>query len=131
MAPLPGAMLTDAQRIAWLRLVRSDNVGPATFRQLLNRFASAEAALEALPGLLKRTGKPLRITSQAAAEDEIAGLSRYGARLVATGEPDYPDLLKFIPAAPPLVTMAGGANLDWQRTVGLSARAMPLPPASR
>ncbi|MFN4211337.1 MAG: DNA-processing protein DprA [Devosia sp.] len=112
-------MLTDAQRIAWLRLVRSDNVGPATFRQLLNRFASAEAALEALPGLLKRTGKPLRITSQAAAEDEIAGLSRYGARLVASGEPDYPDLLKFIPAAPPLVTMAGGANLDWQRTVGI------------
>lgn len=119
MAPLPGALLTDAQRIAWLRLVRSDNVGPATFRQLLNRFASAEAALEALPGLLKRTGKPLRITSQAAAEDEIAGLSRYGARLVASGEPDYPDLLKFIPAAPPLVTMAGGANLDWQRTVGI------------
>jgi DNA processing protein len=112
-------MLTDAQRIAWLRLVRSDNVGPATFRQLLNRFASAEAALEALPGLLKRTGKPLRITSQAAAEDEIAGLSRHGARLVASGEPDYPDLLKFIPAAPPLVTMAGGANLDWQRTVGI------------
>ncbi|MBU1335150.1 MAG: DNA-processing protein DprA [Alphaproteobacteria bacterium] len=112
-------MLTDAQRIAWLRLVRSDNVGPATFRQLLNRFPSAEAALEALPGLLKRTGKPLRITSQAAAEDEIAGLSRYGARLVASGEPDYPYLLKFIPAAPPLVTMAGGANLDWQRTVGI------------
>jgi predicted Rossmann fold nucleotide-binding protein DprA/Smf involved in DNA uptake len=64
-------MLTDAQRIAWLRLVRSDNVGPATFRQLLNRFASAEAALEALPGLLKRTGKPLRITSQAAAKTRL------------------------------------------------------------
>ncbi|WP_332699311.1 DNA-processing protein DprA [Devosia sp.] len=119
MAPLPGAALTDAQRIAWLRLVRSDNVGPATFRQLLNRFASAEAALEALPGLLKRTGKPLRITSQAAAEDEIAGLSRYGARLVAGGEPDYPELLNYIPAAPPLITMAGGANLDWQRAVGI------------
>ena len=119
MAPLPGAALTDAQRIAWLRLVRSDNVGPATFRQLLNRFASAEAALEALPGLLKRTGKPLRITSQAAAEDEIAGLARYGARLVASGEPDYPNLLNYIAAAPPMVTLAGGANLDWQRTVGI------------
>ncbi|WP_332691344.1 DNA-processing protein DprA, partial [Devosia sp.] len=119
MAPLPGAALTDAQRIAWLRLVRSDNVGPATFRQLLNRFASAEAALEALPSLLKRTGKPLRVTSQAAAEDEIAGLSRYGARLVAGGEADYPELLNYIPAAPPLITMAGGANLDWQRAVGI------------
>jgi DNA processing protein len=119
LAPRPGAALTDAQRIAWLRLVRSDNVGPATFRQLLNRFGSAEAALEALPGLMQRTGKPLRITSQAQAEDEIAGLSRYGAKLVASGEPDYPDLLNYIPAAPPMVTLATGPNLDWRRTVGI------------
>jgi DNA processing protein len=119
LAPLPGATLTDRQRIAWLRLLRSDNVGPATFRQLLNRFASAEAALDALPGLLRRTGKALRITSQSEAEDEIAGLARYGARLVASGEPGYPDLLNHIPAAPPLLTLATGPNLDWQRTVGI------------
>src|SRR5215217_5978749 len=119
MAPHLGAALTDVQRIAWLRLIRTDNVGPATFRQLLNRFGSAEAALDALPGLLKRTGKPVRIVSQSAAEDEIAGLARYGARLVATGEPDYPQLLNYIPASPPLVSMAGGPNLDWQSTVGI------------
>ena len=55
----------------------------------------------------------------ARAEDEIAGLTRYGARLVASGEPDYPPLLAYIPAAPPLVTMAGGQNLDWLRTVAI------------
>lgn len=119
MAPPLGAALTDVQRIAWLRLIRTDNVGPATFRQLLNRFGSADAALEALPGLLKRTGKPARIASQSQAEDEVAGLTRYGARLVASGEADYPQLLNYIPASPPLITMAGGANLDWQRTVGI------------
>lgn len=120
MAPGPDALgLTDKQRVAWLRLLRTDNVGPATFRQLLNRFGSAEAALDALPELLKRTGKPARIASQAAAEDEIAGAASYGARLVATADPDYPDLLRYIPASPPLVTMAGGANLDWRRTVGI------------
>jgi DNA processing protein len=113
------AALTDAQRVAWLRLIRTDNVGPATFRQLLNRFGTAEAALDALPGLLQRTGKPARIASQAAAEDEIASLMRFGARLVASGEADYPELLGYIPASPPLVTMAGGVNLDWQRTVGI------------
>lgn len=112
-------MLTPSQRVAWLRLLRTDNVGPVTFRQLLNRFGSAEAAIDALPGLLKRTGKPLRITTLSQAEDEIAGLERYGARLVATGEAAYPDLLNHIPASPPLVTMAGGENLDWQRTVGI------------
>ncbi|MHA6692338.1 DNA-processing protein DprA [Devosia sp. A449] len=119
MALGQGSRLTDTQRIAWLRLLRSDNVGPATFRQLLNRFGSAEAALDALPGLFQRTGKPLHIASQSQAEDEIAGLTRYGARLVASGDADYPELLSYIHSAPPLLTLAGGANLDWQRTVGI------------
>ena len=68
-----GMVLTRAQRTAWLRLLRTDNVGPVTFRQLLNRFGSAEAALEALPSLLKRAGTAPRITSQSQAEDELAG----------------------------------------------------------
>ena len=50
-APSP---LSDAQRLAWLRLWRSENVGPVTFRQLLRRFGSAEAALDALPELARR-----------------------------------------------------------------------------
>lgn len=112
-------VLTPAQRIAWLRLVRTDNVGPVTFRQLLNRFGSAEAAIEALPDLSRKAGRPLQPISQARAEDEIAGLSRFGARLVAQGEPDYPGHLLHISGAPPLVTMAGGERLDWQRTVGI------------
>ena len=112
-------VLTPAQRIAWLRLVRTDNVGPVTFRQLLNRFGSAEAAIEALPELSRKAGKPLNPISQARAEDEIAGLTRYGARLVAEGEPDYPAHLLHISGAPPLITLAGGEHLDWRRTVGI------------
>ncbi|MEO5805661.1 DNA-processing protein DprA [Devosia sp.] len=111
--------LTRPQKIAWLRLLRTENVGPVTFRQLLNRFGSADAALEALPGLTRRTGANPRITTRTEAEDELAGLEKYGARLVATGEPDYPDLLNHIPASPPLLTIAGGENLDWNRTVGI------------
>lgn len=118
-AVAPALVLTRPQRTAWLRLIRTDNVGPVTFRQLMNRFGSAEAAIDALPGLLKRTGANPRIATQMQAEDEIAGLERYGARLVATGEADYPDLLNYIPASPPLITMAGGENLDWARTVGI------------
>jgi len=120
MAPAPGAtILTPAQRLSWLRLIRTDNVGPATFNQLLSRFGSAEAALEALPDLTRRAGKPVRITTKAEAEDEIAGLARYGARLVARSDADYPPLLRFIAGAPPLLTLAGGAALDWQRTVAI------------
>ncbi|MEP4114342.1 MAG: DNA-protecting protein DprA, partial [Nitratireductor sp.] len=50
MAGAAGAgRLSDRQRLSWLRLIRTDNVGPATFRDLINRFGSAERALEALP----------------------------------------------------------------------------------
>lgn len=111
--------LTPAQRIAWLRLVRTDNVGPVTFRQLINRFGSAEAAIEALPDLTRNAGKPLRPISQAQAEDELAGMARFGARLVAQGEADYPPHLVHISGAPPILTMAGGERLDWQKTVGV------------
>ncbi len=111
--------LTPAQRIAWLRLIRTENVGPVTFRQLLNRFGSAEAALEALPDISAKAGRPMQAISPVRAEDEIAGLDRYGARLVAQGEPGYPEHLLQISGAPPLLTLAGGERLDWHRTVGI------------
>jgi len=114
-----GIELTPSQRVAWLRLVRTDNVGPQTFRQLINREGSAEAALDALPGLLKRLGTPARIPSITEAEDEIAGTERLGARFVGSGEPDYPPLLRHISGAPPLVAIAGGYNLDWWRAVAI------------
>jgi DNA processing protein len=121
MANRDGTMLSRPQRLAWLRLIRTDNVGPATFRQLLNRFGSAEAALEALPTFSRSggLGLNLRITTLAQAEDEIAGLEKLGGRLVASGEPDYPPLLNYIYGAPPLISIAGGENLDWARTVGM------------
>ena len=34
-------MLTDEERLDWLRLIRSENVGPITFRQLLARLGEA------------------------------------------------------------------------------------------
>jgi DNA processing protein len=112
-------LLTPSQRVDWLRLIRTDNVGPQTFRQLLNREGSAEAAISALPALLKRTGKHVRIPSVAEAEDEIAGLERYGARLVALGEPDYPFNLQYISGPPPLLAIAGGQRMEWRRSVAI------------
>lgn len=119
MGPRVMQKLTPAQRISWLRLVRSDNVGPITFRQLVNRFGSVDAALDALPALMRGAGRPLRIASPSQAEDEIAALDRLGARVVAMGEADYPEHLSHIPAAPPVLTIAGGENLDWLRTVAI------------
>ncbi|HWK66499.1 MAG TPA: DNA-processing protein DprA [Rhizobiaceae bacterium] len=101
--------LSDRQRIAWLRLIRTENVGPATFRELINRFGSAEAALECLPELLASGGgrRPPRIPSIAAIEAELETARRMGASLVAIGEPDYPPILKRMDQPPPIVAIKG------------------------
>ena len=99
--------LTNEQRIAWLRLIRSENVGAVTFRELINHFGSAAAALDTLPTLARRGGKAIRISSRDDAERELAAVAAIGAQIVTSGDPDYPPWLRFVPGAPPLVTVRG------------------------
>lgn len=116
-----GIALTDRQRIAWLRLIRSDNVGPATFRDLINHFGSAETALEALPELSRRGGstRSIRIATVGEAEREIETASRFGARFIGIGEPDYPAALRQIDAAPPLIAAKGDLEVATLPAVGI------------
>ena len=113
--------LTDAQRLAWLRLWRNENVGPVTFRQLLRRFGSAEAALEALPELARRGGRlrPLAICPQASAERELAELGRLGGRLVVMADPAFPAMLAEADDAPPLLLTLGQTELLANRAVAM------------
>jgi DNA processing protein len=101
--------LTDDQRIDWLRLIRSQNVGPRTFRALLNHYGGARAALDALPGLARRGGGGAspQIYSLEQAEREIAAARKLGAGFVALGETDYPRRLQMIDDAPPLIAIRG------------------------
>ncbi|WP_417688933.1 DNA-processing protein DprA [Roseibium sp.] len=113
-------ILNEAQRLAWLRLIRSENVGPATFRDLLNHFGSAEAALRALPALSRKGGKKsLRVCPLQDAEAELAAHERHGARLVALGEPDYPPHLRHVDGPPPLISVKGGTSLVSQKTIAI------------
>jgi len=108
-----GQRLSDRQRIHWLRLIRTENVGPATFRDLINRFGSAETALEMLPELVTSGGakKLPRIPTQAEAEAELETAARHGARLTAIGEADYPAMLRRMDQAPPIITVKGEPNV--------------------
>jgi DNA processing protein len=119
--PKQGPRLTDAQRLAWLRLIRSENVGTRTFRSLVNHFGGAVAALEALPDLGQRGGarRPLRIATIAEAERELAALDRLGGRLVALGEPDYPAILAHAESAPPLLAILGDGDIARRDTVAI------------
>ena len=91
---MSGASLTDEQRLDWLRLIRSEKVGPRTFRALINQYGGASAALDALPDLARRSGRAaLKVTSRAEAEKELALAARLGVRFIGMGEPDYPKAL--------------------------------------
>ena len=102
-----GARLTDAQRLDWLRLIRSESIGPKTFRALINRYGGAGAALDALPELARQRGRDLRIATRDECLRELAALDAAGARLIAVGEPDYPPALREIDAPPPLIAARG------------------------
>src|ERR1700741_2209727 len=101
--------LTDAQRLHWLRLFRSDNVGPRTFRMLLRHYGDARAALAALPDLARRGGahRLPRICSPEEAEREMDAAHDLGVRFVGLDEPDYPERLREIDDAPPLLAVRG------------------------
>ena len=101
--------LTERQRIAWLRLIRSDNVGPRTFRSLINHFGSAEAALDRLPDLARRGGaiRAARICTVDDAGRELERGRTMGLSMVAPGEARYPPRLASIDDAPPLLGVRG------------------------
>jgi DNA processing protein len=111
-APLPQAPLDARQRLACLRLIRSENVGPITFRELINHCGGAEQALDALPRLSRRGGRgQIRICPHEEAEAELAAAERIGARPLFTVEPGYPPALAAIGAPPPLIYIKGNAGL--------------------
>jgi DNA processing protein len=100
--------LTDAQRIDWLRLIRSENVGPRTFRALIAEFGGAARALQRLAELARRGGRgDLRIPTREDAEAELAAAARVGVRYVAIGEQEYPPRLRETDDAPPLLAVRG------------------------
>ena len=113
--------LSPAERLDWLRLIRSENVGPITFFQLLSRFGSAQAALAALPEVARRGGRarPLTIASRAAAERELAALAAFGVRLIGWCEPEYPVALAAVEDAPPLLSVLGQTELLGRHAVSI------------
>ncbi len=106
-APLP-----ETERFARLRLARTDRVGPVTFNQLLNRFGSAERAVEALPDLIRRGGGHGHdLPPDADIQREIEAGTRLGARWIVLGDADYPAMLAAVDPPPPVLWTLGDASL--------------------
>ena len=115
------AVLEDSEKIAWLRLIRTENVGPITFYSLLQRFGTAVKALEALPTLSRRGGrlKELRIPPEAAVIAEMEALQKIGGRMIFAAEPLYPLSLSATEDAPPVLSILGNPKLLNRPSIGI------------
>ena len=107
----PSLASTDPLDI--LQLIRSENVGPVTFFQLLQRFGGVKQALAALPDLAKRGGmkRKFKLAERNHVEEELRQIQRYGAKLIRYGDHDYPTLLMEVHDAPPLLMVRGATNV--------------------
>lgn len=102
-------IMDEAERLNWLRLIRTDNIGPITFYQLIENFGSAGEALKALPELSRRGGrkKPLSPPSDRKIMTEYKALTKRGGTLLTVRDAAYPLALTSIYDAPPVLSVLG------------------------
>ena len=103
--------LTQPEAFARIRLLRSPRIGPVSYRQLLARFGTAQAAIEALPDLAQKNGKGYTPAPIRRIEEEVEGVRAAGARYLFHDQPDYPALLRETPDAPPIITYRGDLSV--------------------
>lgn len=112
---------TDNERLDWLRLARSENIGPITFYQLLNRFGSVTEAIEHLPELASKggKGKPITVVKREDAEQEFAAHSKAGGHLITVLDLSYPKMLASLNDAPPVLSILGDPSLLSKRSMAV------------
>jgi DNA processing protein len=113
-------IVTVQDRFDRLRLIRSPNVGPVAYRQLIARFGSAGAALKAIPDLAARGGaRAFRVADERRVAAEITAVERLGGRHIFLGDADYPALLQEAGAAPPVLMAKGSLDLSGRTMVAM------------
>jgi DNA processing protein len=114
-----GEALSQEEAFARIRLLRSPNIGPVSYAQLLRRFGDAQAALEALPNLASHGGRDYRPAPGERIDREVAETRRAGARYLFHDSPDYPALLGETGGAPPILMARGNVALANQPSVAI------------
>ena len=103
-----------------LRLIRTETVGPITYRRLLARFGSPAAALAALPELARAGGgAPPTIPGPEVISKELNDIARLGGRFIFLDTPDYPPFLADLADAPPALAVLGDVALLAAPAIGI------------
>jgi len=113
--------LANEDLIDALQLIRTLNVGPVTFFNLMQRFGTAKKSLSALPELSRRGGSKIGLVPflREMAEKEIEACEKFGAKMVLYGSTDYPALLNNISDPPPIITVRGNTSI-WKDKISLA-----------
>lgn len=111
--------LSQAEAFARIRLLRSPNIGPVSYFQLIHRFGNAQAALDGLPDFAAHGRRQYRTAPQRQVEDEVAAVRKAGARYLFHDSPDFPELLGHIDSAPPILTVRGDTGLALRPCVAI------------
>lgn len=114
-------VLDDAEKLAWLRLFRTENVGPITFYQLIDNFGTAQKAIEALPTLARRGGrlKNISVYDAGNAIAEMEAVEKLGGQMIFAAEELYPLSLSAIDDAPPVISMLGNPKMMNKPCIGI------------
>lgn len=101
------------RQLAYLRLARTEQVGPVTFQRLISVYGDPDKALAALPELSQRGGRkrPLKAFPLSKAKTEYAETEKLGGQYLCRGEADYPTSLAALPDAPPVLAAHGHLSL--------------------
>lgn len=105
--------------LSWLRLIRSEKIGPITFWQLLNRYGAGQEALEALLSFAKQGNPSYQLASEKEAETELIAHQKGGFCLLPALDPRFPQLLRSLPDCPPFLSIYGQLDILNQPTLGI------------
>ncbi len=114
-------ILSEQEKIDWMRLAFSENVGPITFRNLISYFGTANEALSHVNEFARRGGrtKPISLASQKTVEEQLTQANEMGVQIYASCENDYPKRLKSIEDAPPILFSKGHLVLSKKQAVAM------------
>ena len=107
----PRRVLTNEQRLAWLRLARTETIGPSTFATLVARFPDPREALQEAPRLARRGGGALKIPPASEAAQELEKLAALKGRIITSVEAEFPAPLAALDPPPPLISVLGNIEL--------------------
>ena len=112
---------TNKNLLAWIQLALSENVGPATFRQLVKFFGSPEEALKHIDEIATRGGakRKVKLADEKMAQAQLKRIEQIGGQILTYKDDSYPKLLKQISDAPPLLFALGHVGLLNKRCVGI------------